>query len=91
MVSAWAPEHRRVLGQTRTRAHSKGFTVISELLNVLELKGCVVTIDVVGCQKNMAERVVGMGADYLLAMKANQSEAQPGDPAREHQGPVSRR
>lgn len=70
MVSAWASENRMVLGQTRTEAHSNEITAIPELLNVLELKGCVVTIDAMGCQKNIAEQVVGKGADYLLAVKA---------------------
>ncbi len=74
MVSAWATEHRMVLGQTRTEAHSNEITAIPELLNMLELKGCVVTIDAMGCQKNIAQQVVGKGADYLLAVKANQGE-----------------
>ena len=74
MVSAWATEHRMVLGQTRTEAHSNEITAIPELLKVLELKGCLVTIDAMGCQKNIARQVVRGGADYLLAVKANQSE-----------------
>ena len=74
MVSAWATENRMVLGQTPTDAHSNEITAIPELLNVLELKGCVVTIDAMGCQKNIAEQVVGKGADYLLAVKANQGK-----------------
>ena len=61
-----------VLGQTRTEAHSNEITAIPELLKVLELKGCTVTIDAMGCQKNIAQQVVEKGADYLLAMKANQ-------------------
>ena len=74
MVSAWATENRMVLGQTRTEAHSNEITAIPELLNALELKGCTVTIDAMGCQKNIAQQVVGKGADYLLAVKANQGE-----------------
>ena len=74
MVSARATEHRMVLGQIRTEAHSNEITAIPELLKVLELKGCLVTIDAVGCQQNIAQQVVEGGADYLLAVKANQGE-----------------
>ena len=74
MVSAWATENRMVLGQTRTEAHSNEITAIPELLKVLELKGCLVTIDAMGCQRNIARQVVQGGADYLLAVKANQGE-----------------
>ena len=74
MVSAWATEHRMVLGQTRTEAHSNEITAIPQLLKVLELKGCLATIDAMGCQKNIARQVVRGGADYLLSVKANQSE-----------------
>lgn len=74
MVSAWATENRMVLGQTRTSAHSNEITAIPELLGVLELKGCLVTIDAMGCQRNIARQVVQGGADYLLAVKANQGE-----------------
>ena len=74
MVSAWATEHRMVLGQTRTSAHSNEITAIPELLKVLELEGCLVTIDAMGCQKDIARQVVQKGADYLLAVKANQGE-----------------
>ncbi len=68
MVSAWATEHRMVLGQTRTEAHSteahsNEITAIPELLKVLELKGCLVTMrsltnHAMGCQKNIARQVV---------------------------------
>ena len=74
MVSAWATENRMVLGQTRTEAHSNEITAIPELLKVLELKGCLVTIDAMGCQRNIAQQVAQGGADYLLAVKANQGE-----------------
>ena len=74
MVSAWATENRMVLGQTRTSAHSNEITAIPELLRVLELKGCLVTIDAMGCQKDIARQVVQGGAGYLLAVKANQGE-----------------
>ena len=74
MVSAWATENRMVLGQTRTEAHSNEITAIPELLRMLELKGCLVTIDAMGCQKDIARQVVQGDADYLLAVKANQGE-----------------
>ena len=74
MVSAWATENRMALGQTRTEAHSNEITAIPELLKALELQGCTVTIDAMGCQKDIAQQVVGKGADYLLAVKANQGE-----------------
>ena len=88
MVSAWASEARLVLGQTRTEAHSNEITAIPELLNVLKLQVCVVTIDAMGCQKNIAEPVVGKGADYLLARLPAGGEGQHGRVAREHQGSV---
>ena len=74
MVSAWATENRMVLGQTCTAAHSNEITAIPELLRVLELKGCLVTIDAMGCQRNIAQQVVQGGAEYLLAVKASQGE-----------------
>ena len=74
MVSAWASENHLVLGQTRTSAHSNEITAIPELLSLLELKGCLITIDAVGCQKNIAGRIVDGGSDYLLALKPNQGE-----------------
>ena len=72
MVSAWASENHLVLGQTRTSAHSNEITVIPELLSLLELKGCLITIGVMGCQKNMAGRIVDGSSDYLLSVKSNQ-------------------
>ena len=74
MVSAWASENHLVLGQTRTSAHSNEITAIPELLSLLELKGCLITIDAVGCQKNIARQIVDGGSDYLLALKPNQGE-----------------
>ena len=74
MVSAWASENRLVLGQTRTADHSNEITAIPELLALLELKGCLITIDAMGCQKNIASQIVDGGSDYLLAVKANQGE-----------------
>lgn len=88
MVSAWASVRRMVLGQTRTEAPSNEITAIPELRDVLELQGCVVTVDAMGCQKNIAEQVVGKGANYLLARLPAGGEGQPGRVAREYQGSV---
>jgi predicted transposase YbfD/YdcC len=57
MVSAWASENRMVLGQVKTDEKSNEITAIPELLQLLELKGCIVTIDAIGCQKDIAKRV----------------------------------
>lgn len=71
-VSAWASEQGLVLGQVKTDAKSNEITAIPELLRVLQLKGCIVTIDAAGCQKNIAENIRAQDADYVLALKGNQ-------------------
>lgn len=71
MVSAWASQQSLVLGQLKTEAKSNEITAIPQLLEVLELTGCLVTIDAMGCQKSIADKIVEKGADYLLALKAN--------------------
>ncbi len=72
MVSAWATRNRVVLGQVKTEEKSNEITAIPELLGLLDLKGCVVTIDAMGCQKDIAARIVDVGADYCLTVKDNQ-------------------
>ena len=74
LVSAWASEDRLVSGQARTAAHSNEITAIPELLSLLELKGCLITIDAMGCQKGIARQIVDWGSDYLLAVKSNQGK-----------------
>lgn len=74
MVSAWATEAEIVLGQTKVDDKSNEITAIPELLSVLELKGCIVTIDAMGCQKNIAHQIRQREADYILALKENQKE-----------------
>lgn len=74
MVSAWASANHLVLGQTKVDAHSNEITAIPELLKVLEVSGCIVTIDAMGCQKEIAKTIVDQGADYLLALKKNQGQ-----------------
>ncbi len=72
MVSAFASANGVVLGQIKTEEKSNEITAIPELLDLLELKGCLVSIDAMGCQKDIAYKIVDKGADYLLAVKANQ-------------------
>ena len=65
MVSAWASANRLVLGQTRVDDKSNEITAIPKLLSMLELSGCIVTIDAMGCQKEIAHKIVE-GARYTL-------------------------
>jgi predicted transposase YbfD/YdcC len=74
MVSAWASENRITLGQIITDEKSNEITAIPELLDLLEIKGCIVTIDAMGCQKKIVEKiVVEKEADYILSLKGNHS------------------
>ena len=72
MVSAWATANRLVLGQRQVDTKSNEITAIPELLKLLELAGCIVTIDAMGCQKTIAAQVIDQGGDYILALKENQ-------------------
>jgi predicted transposase YbfD/YdcC len=72
MVSAWASQNRLVLGQRKVDHKSNEITAIPELLKVLDLQGCIVTIDAMGTQKAIAEQIVAQGGDYVLALKGNQ-------------------
>jgi predicted transposase YbfD/YdcC len=72
MVSAWASTNRLVLGQVATDAKSNEITAIPELLRLLDLKGCIVTIDAAGTQTAIAEQIVAAEGDYVLALKGNQ-------------------
>jgi predicted transposase YbfD/YdcC len=71
MVSAWACANRLVLGQTKVEEKSNEIRAIPELLRMLEVKGCIVTIDAMGCQTQIARQIVEQGADYVLALKGN--------------------
>jgi len=71
IVSAWAQVNRLVLGQIATKEKSNEITAIPELLKLLEIKGCIVTIDAMGTQKEIAKSIVDAGADYVLALKEN--------------------
>jgi len=72
MVSAWASSHHLVLGQVKVDDKSNEIVAIPQLLEMLELGGTIVTIDAMGCQKEIAARIHGQGADYVLALKGNQ-------------------
>lgn len=74
MVSAWAVENRVVLGQVKTNEKSNEITAIPELLNMLDIGSCIVTIDAMGCQKKIAQRITGAGGDYILGLKGNQGK-----------------
>jgi len=72
MVSAWASENHLVLGQVKVDEKSNEITAIPELLDMLEISGCIVTIDAMGCQKKITEKVKDKNADYTIAVKGNQ-------------------
>jgi predicted transposase YbfD/YdcC len=72
MVSAWASGNHLVLGQVKVAAKSNEMTAIPQLLRLLNLKGCIVTIAAIGCQKEVATAIVAKGSDYVLAVKQNQ-------------------
>lgn len=72
MVSAWASANNLVLGQRKVDDKSNEITAIPKLLAALELSGTVVTIDAMGCQRTIAEKIIGKKADYILAVKDNQ-------------------
>jgi predicted transposase YbfD/YdcC len=72
MVSAWAVENHLSLGQVATDAKSNEITAIPELLNLLDLEGAVVTIDAMGCQKEIASGIIQKKGEYVLAVKENQ-------------------
>jgi predicted transposase YbfD/YdcC len=72
LVTAWSSENGLTLGQYATEDKSNEITAIPELLKLLNLKGCTVTIDAMGCQKEIAAGIRDRGADYVLAVKDNQ-------------------
>ncbi|HUE98582.1 MAG TPA: ISAs1 family transposase [Anaerolineales bacterium] len=72
MVSAWAEENELVLGQRKVDEKSNEITAIPELLKMLALSGCIVTIDAIGTQTNIARTIVEAEADYVLSVKENQ-------------------
>ena len=73
LVSAWATDNHLVLGQQAVDEKSNEITAIPELLRLLDVSGCIVTIDAMGCQTTIAEQIVTQKADYVLAVKDNQA------------------
>lgn len=71
MVSAWAEANHLVLGQRKVADKSNEITAIPELLQLLEIKGCIVTVDAIGTQTKIAKMIADAGADYLLPVKNN--------------------
>ena len=72
MVSAWCDTNNMVVGQVKTDDKSNEITAIPELLDIIDISGCTVTIDAMGCQKDIAAKIIDKQADYLLAVKGNQ-------------------
>jgi predicted transposase YbfD/YdcC len=72
MVSAWATANHLVLGQVKVDEKSNEITAIPQLLEALEIAGCIVTIDAMGCQTEIAEKIIDREANYVLALKENQ-------------------
>src|ERR1700685_2652621 len=72
MLSAWGCEQRLVLAQIATDAKSNEITAVPKLLEMLSLKGTIVTVDALNCQREIAQKIVDQGGDYALALKGNQ-------------------
>jgi predicted transposase YbfD/YdcC len=72
MVSAWASHNRLVLGQVKVDSKSNEITAIPALLRLLDIQGCIVTIDAMGCQTAIAAQIIGQGGEYVLSLKGNQ-------------------
>ena len=72
MVSAWSAKQNMVLGQVKVADKSNEITAIPRLLDMLTIKGAVVTIDAMGCQREIAAKIIEKEADYVLALKGNQ-------------------
>ena len=71
MLSAWATENQLVLGQLRVDEKTNQITALPELLSLLDIKGCIVTVDALGSQVEVAQTIIDRGGDYLFALKAN--------------------
>lgn len=74
MVSAWATASRLVLGQRKVSGRSSESRTIPKLLELLDVSGCIVSIDAIGTQKKIAEQIIRQGADYILPVKENQPQ-----------------
>ena len=76
MVSAFASANSVVLGQVKTSEKSNEITAIPKLLDLLDIRGCLITIDAMGCHTKIAKKIVDKGGDYLLPVKGNQKRLQ---------------
>jgi len=74
MVSAWATNNNLVLGQIKVSEKSNEITAIPRLLELITVKGCTVTIDAMGCQQEIAHKIIEQEANYILAVKENQKQ-----------------
>src|SRR5580658_8167270 len=74
VVSAWAADNGLALGQLKVEDKTNEITAVPKLLRVLELAGCIVTLDAMGCQKEIAKEIIEADADYVLALKGNQEK-----------------
>ena len=72
MVSTWAHQNNMVLGQQKINDKSNEITAIPALLQLLGVKGCIITTDAMGCQITIAQTIIAKGADYVLALKGHQ-------------------
>ena len=73
MVSAFAARQRLVLGQVKVAEKSNGIVAIPKLLDMLVIEGAIITIDAMGCQRDIAQKILDKGGDYVLALKGNQN------------------
>jgi len=74
IVSAWASSHRLVLGQLKVNSKSNEITAIPKLLEILDIADCIITIDAIGCQKQIANQIINKKANYVLGLKGNQGK-----------------
>ncbi len=72
MVSAWSNENQMVLGQFKVGSKTNEITAIPQLLDLLDISGSIISIDAMGCQKDIAKKIIDNGADYILGLKGNQ-------------------
>lgn len=75
VVSAWIADNRLTLGQIATEEKSNEITAIPKLLELLDIRGATITVDAMGCQKEIAAKIVDQGGDYIMGLKGNQGTA----------------
>lgn len=74
MINAWAVANKVVLGQLKVDGKTNEITAIPELLSILAVKGCIITIDAMGCQTKIAQQIISQKADYAIGLKGSQAE-----------------